>query len=576
MNVVRTLVALILLLGLSACVGLPDDGPVRTAPRAEQPGLDEGIPFAPRSPQRGETAPEIVRHFLDAMMANPIQLSTAREFLTEDAAEAWRPEERTITYPGPINPVGEFTVTVDLDGAQWLNARGRWQGDLPADQRRLEIRMGREDGEWRISDVPDAMIVADSWFQDRFRQVSLYFFDPSAEILVPEPVYVPRGGQLPTSLVRGLLRGPPAPGATVSFFPRGAALDDVSVPVSDGVADVALRGDVARTSPESLDLMAAQLAWTLRQDPSVASVRVTIGGAPITLPGGETEFGVSDGEQFDPRGNRAVTDVYGLEKGRLVWFAAGESYPVAGPFGAASYGVGAVSVDLTGDSVAAVTRNGNRLLLGSTDGDATQTPRTVIADGTDLAHPAWDAAGRLWLLDRFAGRARVQVFVDGRLRPVRIPGVTGLPVVDLLVSRDGTRLIAAIDRASGDVVVESRLIWSTRGVRASTARTIDRGVGADVTVRDLGWRSPTEVLVLASLTRRLSEVRTVPVDGSPGGDGGSPRSELIRSDVRRLVSSPAPDAQAWVVAADGTVIPLAPFTSEDAPPTGVSALTYAG
>ena len=52
--------------------------------------------------------------------------------------------------------------------------------------------MVMEDGEWRIDAAPDALIVPEDWFETRYRQVSLYFFDPTASILAPEPVFVPQ------------------------------------------------------------------------------------------------------------------------------------------------------------------------------------------------------------------------------------------------------------------------------------------------------------------------------------------------------------------------------------------------
>ena len=75
--------------------------------------------------------------------------------------------------------------------------------------------------------APDALIVPDSWFEQRFRQVSLYFFDPSARILVPEPVFVPRGEQLATALTSALLRGPglALEGISRSFIPEGLSSD---------------------------------------------------------------------------------------------------------------------------------------------------------------------------------------------------------------------------------------------------------------------------------------------------------------------------------------------------------------
>ena len=57
---------------------------------------------------------------------------------------------------------------------------------------------------------PDAMVIPRSHFQTRYRPYSLYFFDPTGSVLVPEQVHLPRGFQAPTMLVSGLLAGPPA------------------------------------------------------------------------------------------------------------------------------------------------------------------------------------------------------------------------------------------------------------------------------------------------------------------------------------------------------------------------------
>ena len=62
----------------------------------------------------------------------------------------------------------------------------------------------------------DALVVRASWFNDRFRQASLYYFDPTAQVLVPEPVFVPVGGTFASDLVSALLAGPPEQLATSS------------------------------------------------------------------------------------------------------------------------------------------------------------------------------------------------------------------------------------------------------------------------------------------------------------------------------------------------------------------------
>jgi hypothetical protein len=500
-------VAGVLLTLLSAgCVRLPDNGAVHVGSDSDESEVDDGFRFAPRPPQRGESATEIVQHFLDAMTANPIQTSVARQFLADSAAAAWSPDQRMITYAYQSTPSGVGHVQVNLTDAHWLNARGIWQGRLPAAESRLDLPMVMQDGEWRIGQVPDAMIVSDTWFQARYRQVSLYFFDQAAEILVPEPVFVPRGNQLATSLVRGLLSGPPSElrGKSASFFPRGGELADVSVPVSAaGVAEVRLRGDLASMNPESLELMTAQIAWTLRQDPAVRSFRVRIGDAPVTLAGGESEFNVDLGDAYDPAGRNAWPGLFGLRNGRMVSATEGAVRPVTGRFGRTAYGLRDVSADISGKTVAGVGTKGTSLLLTSVD-DATEPVTTLVSGATDLAHPAWDASGRLWVLDRRSQGAAVSVIANGRRRTLRVPGISGEQVVDFLVSRDGTRMAAAIDRPRGDVVVISRLVPTPQGISATRARVIEDGAGKQLRISDLGWRSPTEILVLNSLTSRLA------------------------------------------------------------------------
>jgi hypothetical protein len=569
--------ALVCLLS-AGCVRLPDNGPVRVGNEPDESQLDDGFRFDPRPPQRGESATEIVQHFLDAMTANPIQTSTARQFLAESAAASWSPGRRMITYAFSSTPSGAGRVHVNLTDAHWLNARGVWQGALPPAQSRLDLPMVIQDGEWRIGDVPDAMIVSENWFQARYRQVSLYFFDQAAEILVPEPVFVPRGSQQVTSLVHGLLSGPPEElrGNSPSFFPRDSALADVSVPVSRaGVAEVSLRGDLGSMNPESLELMTAQIAWTLRQDPTVSKFRVSIGDTPVTLAGGETEFSVNLGDRFDPAGSNTWPGLFGLRNGRLVSATDGVVRPVAGRFGRTAYGLRDVSVDLSGKTVAGVGTKGSSLFLSSVD-DEGDNVTTLVSGATDLAHPAWDAAGRLWVLDRRSQGAVVSVVISGRRRALGVPGISGRKVTDFLVSRDGSRMVAAIDRPEGDVVVISRLVPTGDGIRATRARVIENGGGKQLQIRDLGWRSPTETLVLNSLTRRLSEIRTVSVDGSPTTGRGNSPTELLRGNARALVSAPVSGLAAWVLFADGQLVELAPVEGTTAPAEDVDALTHVG
>ena len=570
--------ALLVSAGAAGCVRLPDDGPVNVTADQEDSTLDEGFPYNPPGPQPGESATEIVRHFLDAMTANPIQTSVAKQYLSNTARAAWNPERRMITYTDATTPTGNTDVDLTLIDANELDSRGVWRGPLPRKDARLRFPMTVENDEWRIDKAPNAMIVSDSWFAASYQQVSLYFFDPTGQILVPEPVFVPSGDQFATSLIRGLLRGPgnQLRGVSRSFIPKGMTLD-LSVPVSaDGLAEVTLQGDISGLDQETIELMTVQIAWTLRQDPSVERVRVTVGDAPITLAGQGPDFDVEIGQSYDPAGVYAYQDLYGLRGGRMVTSVNGKETRVSGPFGRRDYGLGELSVNLAGTEVAAVTRDRTAILLAPVDAQPGRVARPIVSGATRLLHPAWDHADRLWILDRTTNGAQISYISGNRRVPVRVPGITGEKVVDFLVSRDGSRIVAAIDRPASDIVVTSRIVRRDSAVRATRARTILRGAGEQVQVRDLGWRSPTEVGMVSALTDELSEVRTFSVDGSPDTDLGDSPQELVREDIVRLVSSPNPDRSAWVVAAEGTVMQLAPERDATPPVLGIGSLTYVG
>ncbi|HYF71963.1 MAG TPA: GerMN domain-containing protein, partial [Nocardioides sp.] len=302
------LAAIVLTALVGGCVQVPDRGPVVETRSEGDVSSDTGFFFDPRPPEEGAAPAEIVRQFLIAMQAVPVSTKVAREFLTKDAAASWNPQQETITYPVPPTPTDSGQeVSIQLPEANHLDSRRAWRGALPRAQRTITFPMSLEDGEWRIAGLPNAMIVPQDWFQQYFRQVSLYYFDPTGSILIPEPVFVPRGDQLPSTLTQALLMGP-SPGLSrviQSFIPPGLEVS-VGVTVSDdGVADILLSGDGGQPSADTIEMMLAQLAWTLRQDPAVKSIQLSFNGDPVPLPGGVSSYRVDGGAQFDPAGFQA-------------------------------------------------------------------------------------------------------------------------------------------------------------------------------------------------------------------------------------------------------------------------------
>lgn len=574
---------LVLLSGLvlvcAGCVSLPDTGDLEVGDDQQTSTQESGIPYDPRPPQPGEQAGEIVTHFLDAMQANPTTTAVARKFLSEEAQDSWHPERGMITYDDFTSPRGSSEVRVQLLGVHHLNGRGSWAGELPAKHQTLSFDMTVEDGEWRIDDPPDAMIVSDEYFEARYRQVSLYFLDPSANVVVPEPVFVPRSGQLASVLMRGLLLGPDPRlrGVVHSYIPDGLTLD-LAPPVSaDGVAEVSLRGNLAtQLDPEISELIAVQVAWTLRQDPSVRRVRLTVNDTPLTVSGEATDFDVSIGGEYNPAGNDTAQELFGLRDGRLVAAVGGGETPVAGAFGARDYGATQVAVDLSATEVAAVTDDGTTLRRASLDHDPQVAPRVVLSGATDLLRPAWDLDGRLWVADRTLDGARFSYLVDGRIHPVRIPGLTGQRVTRFLVSRDGTRLLAVVRRAGGDVVLESRLRQNGGKVRGTRATLAHRDADEKVRIRDIAWFSPTEVVLVRGVSKGLSQVTTFSVDGSSAVQSGDVPVELVRDNVVALVGSPQVGAATLAIGRSHEIHRLGPDDDSDVPAEDLVSLGYIG
>lgn len=541
--------ATLLVLALGGCVGLPDDGPVVEADAGQELDEQQASDIDARPPRDGASRLEIVSGFLEAMTAWPIQTNVAKEYLTGDAAGEWNPEAATVVYTDFVPPreVGA-QVRVELTDADRLDASGGWRGAVPEGQRTLRFSLAVEDGQFRIVDPPDALVVPAPWFQQRFRQVSLYYFEPTAQILVPEPVFVPVGEQLATSLIEALIAEPARRLRDVvrTFVPPDLSVG-LSVPVSDsGVADIALVGDAPRPSADQAALLLAQLAWTLRQDPAISAFRLSIGGEELPLPGGASQYDLDTAAPFDPAGNEATDLLFGLRGDWMVAGGFGSLEPVTGPFGRRWTDVTSISVAPRAGFAAAVTGADSVLVSRLRSGEDARL-RTVVSGGTEIAQPTWDYADRLWVLDRTSDGARL-VLVDGRrTREVRVPGVTGTDARRIVVSRDGTRLAALVGGPEGDRLVVSRVVIDARGrvVRAIDP-TVIWSTGGGPRVLDLAWIGSAEVgLLTPARPGALYEVETVVADGA--SLGVDTQSTTVSGRVIGLAGSPEPDAPLFAV-----------------------------
>jgi len=571
-------VAVLALAATTGCVGMPDNGPVHSTDEEVRSPPDVGVERRAQPPQEGDSPQNIVNGFLQAMTAYPVNIQITRDFLAAGEQDAWNPSARIITYQGPYRASGTSAVNVRLDDAHWVDAHGSWRGARGDGKPSLRFDMIQENDEWRIAAAPDAFIVPENWFRDHYTPASVYYLDPTARILVPEPIFVP-ADQLTSALVHALL-DPPGPRLTDvsrSFVPQGLT-PGLSVPIDDnGVATITLDGDAGLLTPEAAKLLVYQFAWTLKQDPRLTGFTITIGDEPVTLAEGSTHFSVDLGSEYQPTDVQASSLLFVLRNGLLESGDAGGTAPVAGTFGTTQEGIESVAVSLQAERAAAITGGRSSVLLGSVNDDS-MLPVQVVSGATSLLRPAWDFADRLWLVDRTADGARVSIIDTAReeteVVPVTVKGITGAPVKDFLVSRDGTRLVAFIHGRRADTLRVSRIRYTSQGhvLGATRSRNLPWSEGDIQRIRDIGWRSATSVAVLSQLTRDVAQVVSIPVDGSTG--------QIDRLGLQdraiSLVASPVPNEALYIRTLDGLEDPTGAEGGAKPLPLGVRFIGYAG
>ncbi len=511
---------------LAGCASIPTSGPIETLDQPQQQSQAAPFDFTPAGPRPGATPAEIVQGFMTAQLATPVNSFVAREYLTTDSATAWAPDSETLVFDDSRTVVNGSKAQISLDNPIVLDKQGRWMGPAPSDT--VVLHLEQVGGQWRISSPPNALMIPRSHFDQRFQRYSLYFFDRTGKVMVPESVYLPWGLQAPTRLMSALLLGPPADLTSVerTYLPRGAQVD-LSVPVdSSGVAVVPLTSASSLTG-QDLEHAVAQVATTLGQLTNVSRVRLTADGQPVDYPGMADGVSVNTWNGFDANSVRSANDVYGLVGGAVLTLTDTPETASAFP---------AFPVDV-GDRSLAVSLNGQRAavaagqdLYGATQGDS---EAKVIYQGTDLAAPHFDLYDDLWVYDK-GSPSRVQV-VDPAGRTVtftiKLPGQ--FRPQDTALSIDGTRWVIAGD--GGILTFRIRRSADGTPLGLTPGRLIEPG--ADYT--SVAFVSSTR-LIAVRLLSGTSDIPFLQFDGSP--DGAS------------TMTAPRPGARVFTLPNDPPVI----------------------
>lgn len=478
---------------LTACAGIPTSGHV--VPHNEIDTEDDVVPDVggvAQSPLPGDSPEGIVFGFLEAMKFYETNYETARKFLAPAAAREWQPEVATTIYDSEpvIEASAEGRVTVSLTVAATLEAGREYSRAAPETELDYTFELEQVNDEWRITTPPAGLVIRDIDFDGEFRAYNLFYFDPTFSALVPDPVYLPTRGRLPTLLAQELLEGPSqwlAP-AVATAFPEGTGLAVDAVAVMGGEAEIRLTEGALDANESQRGQMVTQLAWTLGELPSVNEI--VVHGGPRAL----ADTAVRRFPEVDPA-QVPYADLFAIADTGVVRFDSSDVVsPVLGPLGEFAQAV-ELAVDPRMTEAVVIDESRATLIWSRLTANSSLD---IIADGRDLRSPSFDRTGLVWVVDGTGDDSRV--LVAGTATEPAVVDVSGLEdrqIDAVAVAADGTRVAVA---AEGDVYVGVvvRTGWPAE-IQVERLRRVEagsiRGLAADV-----AWNRPTELAVLTRAT----------------------------------------------------------------------------
>lgn len=515
---------------------------VATVNGQEQPPQ---VGVVPDGPSPGDTPAQIVDGFLTASSATSEPHHTvARSFLTPAAASSWNDTTGVTVYrssygPDDRSPAGRQVHRVMMSIPQIATVTK--EGSYTAQQltKNLTFIVTSVDGQWRISNPPDGLLVKQGDFNVLYSApIDVYFLSPDRNVLVPDPRYVESPpNSLATWLVRALLAGPSAwlAPAVDTALPRSAGLAQ-NVVLDGGDLVVDLTG-LQSLTPQQLQSLSAQIVWTLSSVPAGIGhdIRIEEDGQVLRAKGVPATQTKNDWLSYDPGSLPAGAT------GNLVEAGAARSLPtgkrLAGPAGAGNYDLAYYLESRFGTACAGIrhTSSGDELYLGA-QGQAMH----VALRGVSLTAPTFGASatGVFTVKD---GRALTWVPLSGPPHTVSSAALRAVaPISSLRLSIDGAR--AAVIGAGGRLYAGRVNVTGNEptidGLRPLALQLVDfTGVAFLDPDRVVGLAPDASVGGQVAAWTMSLDNSTEPDSGTTAGLPGKPTGIAAGSGVSEVVSA---------------------------------------
>jgi Sporulation and spore germination len=262
-NALVVLTAAALAVSFTGCAQLPTSSKVLDGPSVQDGQNSDYLYYSPSGPTNGQTQVEVINSFLNAATGPQNDYQTAREFLAPDFKAKWSPNDEVLIQQGSLTlaSLPDNAAAVSINVAATVDADGHYQANAQPVTRILDFKLVQVNGQWRISQAPNAIVLIRPVFDVIFHSYSVYFFDHSYSYLVPDLRWFPSRASTATRLVTALLAGPTPwlAGAVESTMPADTKLAIDAVTVDKGVAQVSLNAAALMASQSAKQYFLAQL-----------------------------------------------------------------------------------------------------------------------------------------------------------------------------------------------------------------------------------------------------------------------------------------------------------------------------
>lgn len=498
-------VATILALVLTACAGLPVGGPVHVGKAIDEVEGPPDFSYVPDGPVEDATPQQIVEGFIAAGSGPRGNWEVAQEFLTTAFRQQWQPQAGVTVYrPGEssVSAPSENEIVFTVDPVATVDATGAYE---PAEQGVIPFAftLTEEDGQWRIAQAPDGIVLDANRFGSVFQSYDLAYFDPDWDTVIPDVRWFPATNPA-TRIAAALVSGSPSPwltGSVRTAFTGEVGLAQPSVPVESGVAQISFEPAIRDLGRETLSRMKAQLDASLA-GAGILDVQMLVGDEPLDVSAAPTRSTAVDA--------RALV----LQDGRFGFLAGNDIEEVDG-FGETLQAVEARAIETDAARTTAAVRTASGAILRvQADGlvDELDTRPAMVT-------PTIDTQGYIWTVPRDQPQEVVAYGPDDTAQTIPSGWVGATEVSAMRVSRDGSR-IAALVRAGGrSVVWVAGIVRDQDGAPVSLSESVLPVANLSGRGLDLAWiDGSTLALLTVDGDQRVVREQTV------GGQGTEVRA----------------------------------------------------